>query len=68
VHTYEIRQGERAIALQDGNDAQEAVLEYIRSCGSREDEIQRIGPGKVAWRGAIFHAVPAPPNQRSVPD
>ena len=55
---YEVRSGGRLVSHQDASTAQEAVLHYVRSLGSREDEIRRLGPDSVAWRGAIFTAAP----------
>ncbi len=57
--TYEIRSATRAVSVQDASSAQEAVLSYVRSLGSRDDEITRLGADVVSWRGAVFRAVPA---------
>ncbi len=56
--SFEVRSGGRLVSQQDASTAQEAVLHYVRSLGSREDEIKRLGPDAVAWRGAIFTAAP----------
>jgi hypothetical protein len=37
----------------------EAVLEYLRSIGCREDEVMRMGRDSASWRGAVYKAVPA---------
>ena len=55
---YEVRSGGRVVSHQEASTAQEAVLHYVRSLGCREDEIRRLGPDAVAWRGAIFTAAP----------
>jgi hypothetical protein len=56
---YEVRSGGRTVSQQEASSAQEAVLHYVRSLGSREDEIMRLAPDAVAWRGAVFSAMPA---------
>lgn len=56
---YEIRSASKAVSVQDASSPQEAVLSYVRSLGSRDDEITRLGADAVAWRGAVFRAVPA---------
>ncbi|MDQ3671710.1 MAG: hypothetical protein M3364_04625 [Actinomycetota bacterium] len=56
---YEIYSAKRAVSVQDASSAQEAVLSYVRSLGSQDDEITRLGVDTVAWRGAVFQAVPA---------
>jgi len=53
---YEVRSGGRLVSCQEASTAQKAVLHYVRSLGSREDEIRRVGSDAVAWRGAIFTA------------
>ncbi len=57
--SFEVRSGGRLISRQEASTAQEAVLHYVRSLGSREDEIRRVAPDAIAWRGAIFGAAPA---------
>ena len=41
--------------------AAEAVIDYLRSMGCRDDEMMRVGMDAVTWRGAVYRAVPAPP-------
>ena len=55
--SYEIRMGRRTVCLRDANTPQEAVVDYVRSFGSRDDEISRVAYDRVAWRGAVFQAV-----------
>ena len=57
--SYEVRSGRRPVSLQFASTAQEAVIEYLRSIGCRHDEIMRMGADAVAWRGAVYRAVPA---------
>ena len=54
--SYEIRSGGRLISLQEASTAQEAVFQYVRSLGCRQDEIRRLAPDTVAWRGAVYSA------------
>ena len=54
--SYEVRSGGRLISLQEASTAQEAVLQYVRSLGCRQDEIRRVAPDTVAWRGAVYSA------------
>jgi hypothetical protein len=56
---YEVRSGKRAVAVQYATTPQEALIEYLRSCGCRDDEIVRVGMQAVAWRGALYSAVKA---------
>ena len=53
---YEVRSGDRLVSLQDASTAQEAVLQYVRSLGCRQEEIRRVAPDTVAWRGAVYSA------------
>lgn len=62
MRTYELRQGRRAIGLRGGHTAQEALTDYVRSLGCREDEIARLGADALSWRGAVYRAVPVPPQ------
>lgn len=58
-NSYEIRMGRRTVCLRDANTPQEAVIDYVKAFGSRDDEIARVAYDRVAWRGAVFQAVPA---------
>jgi hypothetical protein len=60
--SYEVRSGRRTIALQKASTAQEALIEYLRATGCHLDEISRVGAAAVAWRGAVYSAVPAETN------
>jgi hypothetical protein len=42
----------------------QAVIDYVSTFGCKRDEIVTIGVDTVAWRGARFSAVPAPPEPR----
>jgi hypothetical protein len=54
--SYEVRSGGRVVSLQEASTAQEAVFQYVRSLGCRQDEIRRVAPDTVSWRGAVFSA------------
>jgi hypothetical protein len=56
---YEIRSAGRPISLRDASTPQEAAIDYVRSLGCRDDEIIRVAADAVAWRGAVFSAVPS---------
>jgi hypothetical protein len=58
VH-YEIRSGGRSVSFSDASTAQEAVMDYVRSLGCRDDEVRRVAIDAVTWRGAVFSAVVA---------
>jgi hypothetical protein len=54
---YEVRSGTRTVALQYASTPLEALIEYLRSIGCRDDEIVRMGTKMVSWRGAVFSVV-----------
>jgi hypothetical protein len=56
---FEVRSGKRAVAVKYAATPQEALIEYLRSIGCRDDEIVRMGVRAVSWRGAVFSAVEA---------
>ena len=60
IKTYEIRSGRRTVATQDSVSPLQAVVDYTRSLGCKDDEIRRLGTDSVSWRGARFSAVLAP--------
>jgi len=57
--SYQVISGKRAVALQSASTPQEALIEYLRATGCNSDEITRMGVNTVAWRGAVYRAVPA---------
>lgn len=62
---YEILSGRRTVSTQHSSSPLQAAIDYVRSFGSRNDEITVLGVDTVAWRGARFRAVPAPVDPRS---
>ena len=37
-------------------------MDYVLSLGYRDDEIARLGADALSWRGAVYRAVPIPPQ------
>ena len=62
--SYEVRSGGRAVALQIASSAQEALIDYLRALGCRDDEIVRMGSDAAAWRGAVFSVAPDAADER----
>ncbi|HEY5871737.1 MAG TPA: hypothetical protein VIT46_00750 [Gaiellaceae bacterium] len=54
---YEIHSGRRIVSTQFSVSALQAVVDYVRSYGVKDDEIRRLGVDCVSWRGAQFKAV-----------
>lgn len=59
TRTYELRSGARLIGHREANTAYQALLDHVRSLGCREEEVLRLGADALAWRGAVYKAVPA---------
>jgi hypothetical protein len=56
--SYEVRTGKRLISLQNASTGYEALIEYLRSIGCRDDELTRVGANAITWRGSVYRAVP----------
>lgn len=56
-HTYEVHSGDRLVGFRTAATPQAALFDYVRSFGGRDDEIMKISPEVIAWRGAVFKAV-----------
>jgi hypothetical protein len=56
---YEIRSGKRTVALKYAATPREALIEYLRGIGCRDDEITTMGMRAISWRGAVFTAIAA---------
>ena len=54
---YEIYSGRRVVSTQFSVSPLQAVVDYVRSYGVKDDEILRLGVDCVSWRGARFSAV-----------
>ena len=61
---YEIHSGRRLKATQFSVSASQAVMDYVRSYGVKDDEITRVGVDCVSWRGARFKAMLVPAESR----
>jgi hypothetical protein len=62
---YEIRSGRRTVSVRYSVTPLQAVVDYVSTFGCQRDEIVTIGVDTVAWRGARFSAVLAPPESRT---
>ena len=54
---YEIYSGRRVVSTELSVSASQAVIDYVRSYGVKDDEVTRRGVDSVSWRGARFKAV-----------
>jgi hypothetical protein len=54
--SYSVYTGRRAVGVRKAWSPAEAVIEYLVSLGCRGDEIVRMAPNAVNWRGATFTA------------
>ena len=61
---YEIHSGRRLVSTQFSVSAAQAVIDYVRSWGVKDDEIRRLGVDSVSGRGARFKAVLVPTESR----
>ena len=57
---YEIHSGRRVVSTQFSVSPLQAVVDYVRSYGVKDDEITRLGVDSVSWAGAQFKAVLVP--------
>ena len=55
---YSVCSGRRTVGVWRAWSPAEAVIEYLVGQGCRGDEIVRMGPNAVTWRGATFKAAP----------
>jgi hypothetical protein len=46
------------VALRTASTAHEALSDYLRGLGCRDDEVVRLGSGAAAWRGAVYSVAP----------
>ncbi len=56
ILSYSVYSGRRAVGVRKAWSPAEAVMEYLVSLGCRGDEIVRMAPNAVSWRGATFTA------------
>lgn len=57
-NSFEVRSGKRLISFQNASTAYEALIEYLRSIGCRNDELTRVSTDAITWRGTVYRAVP----------
>ena len=55
--TYDVRSGDRPVGVRTASTPQAALFDYVRSLGGRDEDIERLAPDVIAWRGAVFRAV-----------
>jgi hypothetical protein len=60
TQSFEVRSGGRAVAVRTASTAHEALSDYLRGLGCRENEVVRLGADAAAWRGAVFSVVRVP--------
>ena len=60
IKKYEIYSGRRVVSTQYSVSTSQALVDYVRSLGVKDDEISRLGVDSVSWRGAHFRAVLVP--------
>jgi hypothetical protein len=60
---WEVHCGKRLLTLQSASTAREALIEYLRSSGCRDEEMSTLGAASMGWNGAVYRAVAvAPPH------
>ena len=55
--TYEVHSGDRVVGVRTASTPQAALFDYVRSLGCRDEEVMKIAPDTISWRGAVFRAV-----------
>jgi hypothetical protein len=56
-HEYEVHSGDRVVASRTASTAQAALFDYVRSLGCQDEEVMKLAPDSISWRGAVFRAV-----------
>jgi hypothetical protein len=49
--------------VREASTAQLALIEHLRIAGCQDEDIVRLGDRSVAWRGAVYWAVPEPDRE-----
>ena len=57
MKTYEIHCGDRVVSHVKSHTPRNAVTDYLRSLGCKDDEMEAMSNQAVAWRGAVYTAV-----------
>lgn len=60
--SYSVCSGRRTVGVKKAWSPAEAVIEYLAGLGCRSNEIVRMGPNSVIWRGATFTATAIDPT------
>lgn len=55
--SFEVRSGKRVVSLQRASTAREALIEYLRSMGCRDNDMSTLGLDVMGWNGAVYRAV-----------
>jgi ABC-type nitrate/sulfonate/bicarbonate transport system substrate-binding protein len=63
TETYEIWLGPNRIAVWKAGSPLLALVEYLRAEGVGDQDIVRLGPHEVSWRGATYRAVATEPDR-----
>jgi hypothetical protein len=58
--SYAVYSGRRTVGVRKAWSPADAVIEYLVGLGCRTDELVRMGPSSIIWRGATFKAEPVP--------
>ena len=56
-HEYEVHSGDRLIGSRKASTAQAALFDYVRSLGCQDEDVMKLAPDAISWRGAVFRAV-----------
>ena len=56
-HEYEVHSGDRLVASRTASTPQAALFDYVRSLGCKDEEVMKLAPDAISWRGAVFKAV-----------
>jgi hypothetical protein len=59
LRNYEILLAGEPVAVCEAATAQLALIEHLRTAGCRDEDIVRLGPQSVSWRGAVYRARPS---------
>ena len=67
--TYEVHSGDRLIGFRTASTPQAALFDYVRSLGCRDEEIMKLAPDAISWRGAVYKAtrVSSEPTKSDTP-
>ena len=55
--TYEVHSGDRVVGVRTASTPQAALFDFVRSLGCLDEEIMKLSPDVIAWRGSVFKAV-----------